>query len=913
MTSGVLPPGLQIARPLNLPAPLAEHEGLDRLKTIAQQNLLFRAYIGMGYYDSVTPPVIQRNILENPGWYTSYTPYQSEISQGRLEMLFNFQTIVCDLTALQIANASLLDEATACAEAMTMCHRIKATAGRNVFLVADDLHPQNIDVVRTRARALGIDVRVVQFQKILCDDTVIGVLVQYPATTGAVRDLTPLAAAAHESGALVVVAADLLSLTLLKPPGEHGADIAVGSAQRFGLPLGFGGPHAAFFATLDQYKRQMPGRLVGVSKDCRGRPAFRLALGTREQHIRREKATSNICTAQALPASMAAAYAIYHGPAGLRAIAQRIHQQTRGLAAAIDAAPECEIVNPSYFDTLTVRVRNASEVHRRAADQRVNLRQVDANHVGIALDETVSDDDVSALLDVLHIAKRIAEEGEPRTSSRLVGISPALCRSSSFLTAPVFHRYQSETAMLRYLRRLEARDVSLCQSMIPLGSCTMKLNATSAMFPITWPEFSRIHPFAPRSQTNGYRALLSDLGAWLAEITGFSAVSFQPNAGSQGEYTGLLVIRRYHEHRGEGNRRVCLIPASAHGTNPASAAMAGLRVVPVACDSAGNVDVDTLSAKANEYSADLAALMVTYPSTHGVFEATIRDLCRIIHEHGGQVYMDGANLNAEVGLARPADIGADVCHLNLHKTFSIPHGGGGPGAGPIAVAPHLAPFLPRHGVVGIGGPESVGAVSSAPYGSASILPISWLYIACMGADGLAAASRVAILNANYVARRLSPFYPVVYKGAGGWVAHECIVDLRQFHAVTAEDVAKRLMDYGFHAPTLSWPVAGTLMIEPTESEPKEELDRFCDAMIAIHGEIMAIESGQVDAVNNLLKNAPHTADMIAAEPWDRPYSRMEAAFPTSHQLEHKQWPATGRIDNVYGDRNPVCTCTALFP
>jgi len=736
---------------------------------------------------------------------------------------------------------------------------------------------------------------------------VFAVLVQYPATTGALHDLRPLTAAAHTVGALVVVATDLLALTLLKPPGECGADVAVGSAQRFGVPLGFGGPHAAFFATRDEFKRQMPGRLVGVSKDSRGRPAYRLALGTREQHIRREKATSNICTAQALLANLAAAYALYHGPEGLQAIAVRVSEFTEALATALQTGG-LKVINPSFFDTLTVAVPDAVETHRRAAERRLNLRPIDATHVGVSLDETVSPADLGVLCELFRIARAPADRPQ---RDGLAGIPESLRRSSAFLTAPVFNRYHSETELLRYLRRLEARDLSLCQAMIPLGSCTMKLNAASEMLPVTWPEFSQLHPFAPDSQTRGYQALFADLENWLAEITGFAAVSLQPNAGSQGEYTGLLVIRRFHESRGENHRQVCLIPTSAHGTNPASAVMAGLKVVPVACDAHGNVDLTDLRAKAAAHAPDLAAIMVTYPSTHGVFEPGIKELCGIVHEHGGQVYLDGANLNAQVGLTRPADLGADVCHLNLHKTFSIPHGGGGPGMGPIASAAHLAPFLPGHGVAGLGGPQSVGAVSATPWGSASILPITWVYIACLGAPGLTAASQVAILNANYLARRLEAHYPIVYQGPGGFVAHECIVDLRQFKSVTAEDVAKRLMDYGFHAPTLSWPVAGTLMIEPTESESKEELDRFCDALIAIHREILAVESGQVDLRNNVLKNAPHTADMIAAENWDRPYSRMQAAFPTPHQLEHKFWPAAGRIDNVYGDRNPVCTCVGM--
>ncbi|MGC8990309.1 MAG: aminomethyl-transferring glycine dehydrogenase, partial [Verrucomicrobiia bacterium] len=869
------------------------------------------SYIGAGYYGCVTPPVIQRNILENPAWYTSYTPYQSEISQGRLEMLLNFQTMVCDLTGFEISNASLLDEATACAEAMMMCHRLAAESDRRTFVVAADVHPQNLDVVETRARALDLELQVAPPAEISFNNDVFGVLLQYPSTTGEICDLAAIVAAAQSAGAFVVVATDPLALTLLKPPGEFGADIAVGNSQRFGVPLGFGGPHAAFLATRDKFKRQMPGRLVGVSRDSRGRPAFRLALGTREQHIRREKATSNICTAQALPANMAAAYAVYHGPDGLRRIATRIHTFACMLAAGLARKDGLSVVNRTWFDTLTVQVGDADAVRQRAEEKQINLRAIDPEHVGVALDETVTETDLEQLLDVFGVPEIGRKAARSIGESECGGIPAQLRRKSSFLSAPVFNRYHSETEMLRYLRRLESRDLSLCQSMIPLGSCTMKLNATSAMLPLGWDEFSQIHPFAPKSQIAGYQKLFEDLEKWVGEITGLPAVSLQPNAGSQGEYAGLLVIRKYHENRGEGHRRICLIPASAHGTNPASSAMAGLQPVHVRCDASGNIDLADLREKARGNAANLAALMVTYPSTHGVFEESIREVCQIIHDHGGQVYMDGANLNAQVGLMRPADLGADACHLNLHKTFAIPHGGGGPGAGPIAVASHLAQFLPGHIVTGGRGQNRVGAVSAAPYGSACILTIPWVYIACMGAEGLTTASLVAILNANYIAQRLAPFYPIVYKGAGGWVAHECIIDLRQFDTVTAEDVAKRLMDYGFHAPTLSWPVSGTLMIEPTESESKDELDRFCDAMISIHREIMAIETGKVDAQNNLLKNAPHTADMIASADWNRPYTRMEAAFPVKGLLDHKFWPAVGRIDNVYGDRNPVCTCAAL--
>jgi glycine dehydrogenase len=908
LADAAVPAGIRLARPLSLPAPMGEHEALARLREIAGQNRVFRSFIGQGYYDTFTPPVIQRNILENPGWYTQYTPYQSEISQGRLEGLLNFQTLVCDLTGLAIANASMLDEATACAEAMMLCHRVKEGEGRSrpVFLVAEDCHPQNVELVRTRARALGLEVRVGPWRDFEFGPDVFGVLAQYPATTGAVEDLSGLASATHAAGALLVVATDLLALTLLKPPGEFGADVAVGSAQRFGVPLGFGGPHAAFFAVRDEFKRQMPGRLVGVSRDARGRPALRLSLGTREQHIRREKATSNICTAQALLANMAMAYACYHGPAGLTAIARRVQRLTATLAAELSRAglrPD----NATFFDTLTVPVPDAAAVHAAAARAEINLRRVDARHVGVSLDEATTAEDVRRLLRVFQLGRPV----EGPLAEGPSGLPATLLRTSPFLTHPVFNRHHSETEMLRYLRRLEARDLSLAQAMIPLGSCTMKLNATAEMLPVSWPEVARIHPLAPPEQTRGYARLFADLERWLAEITGLAAVSLQPNAGSQGEYAGLLVIRRYHESRGEAHRRVCLIPASAHGTNPASAVMAGLSVVAVACDAEGNIDLADLRAKVAAHGANLAALMVTYPSTHGVFEAAIKDICRLVHDAGGQVYMDGANMNAQVGLTSPGAIGADVCHLNLHKTFCIPHGGGGPGVGPIAVAAHLAPFLPGHPLAATGGERAIGPVAGAPWGSASILPISWLYIVLMGEAGLTEATRAAILNANYLARRLDPYFPVLYKGPNGLVAHECILDLRPFKSVTAEDVAKRLMDFGFHAPTLSWPVAGTLMVEPTESEPRSELDRFCDAMIAIHGEIQAIERGAMDARNNPLKHAPHPAEVVAANEWQRPYSREQAAYPVPGLREFKFWPAVARVDNVFGDRNLVCSCAGM--
>ena len=933
LIDAAIPAGIRTANPLRLPAPLTEHEALAELRVIASKNQVFRSFIGMGYHDCFTPPVIQRSILENPAWYTPYTPYQAEISQGRLEGLLNFQTMVCDLTGLEVANASLLDEATAAAEAMMMCHRLKAAEGRNRFLVASDCHPQNIDVVRTRARALKVEVILQAPASIEFNSQVFGVLFQYPATDGGLRDYRSVVEKAHAVGALVVVATDLLALTLLSPPGEFGADIAVGSAQRFGVPLGYGGPHAAFFATRDTFKRQMPGRLVGVSKDARGRPALRLSLGTREQHIRRDKATSNICTAQALLANMAMAYAVYHGPEGLKRIATRVHFMANILALGLErlgykagsASPPLTSKQVGtgtagglagclpYFDTLRIELgtKRSSDILKLAEAQGINLRVIGANTISVALDETVGLSDLADLLQVFHgghppsfTIEELAREASP-------AVPEAFARTSQFLTQPVFNRYHSETEMLRYLRRLESRDISLCHSMIPLGSCTMKLNATCEMLPVSWPEFSRIHPFAPLKQARGYQMLFEQLEQWLSEITGFPGISLQPNSGSQGEYAGLLIIRAHHASHGQEHRNICLIPTSAHGTNPASAVMAGLKVVAVACDAKGNIDVEDLRSKAQAHQQDLAALMITYPSTHGVFEESIRTICDVVHANGGQVYMDGANLNAQVGLCRPIEMGADVCHLNLHKTFCIPHGGGGPGAGPIGVAEHLVPFLPGHPVVNLGGEDPIGAVASAPWGSASILTIPWIYIAAMGADGLTEATKAAILNANYIARRLDRYFPVLYKGHGELVAHECILDLRQFKSVTAEDVAKRLMDYGFHAPTLSWPVAGTLMVEPTESESKAELDRFCDAMIAIRSEIELVESGKMSSQDNPLKNAPHTADVAAGDRWNHPYSRAQAAYPVPWLRDFKFWPPVGRIDNVFGDRNPVCTCAGM--
>jgi glycine dehydrogenase len=913
LVDAAVPRDIRLAAPLRLPVARSESQALADLQTLAAENPPFRSFIGMGYHACVTPPVVQRNVLENPGWYTQYTPYQAEIAQGRLESLLNFQTLVADLTGLEIANASLLDEATAAAEAMHLSHAL--ARGRSIFFVSEACHPQTIDVVRTRAKPLGINVVVGDHDAFQFHDQVFGALVQYPATFGEIHDYEAFTERAHAAGALVTVAADLLSLVLLRPPGEFGADIAVGSAQRFGVPPGYGGPHAAFFATRDAFKRHVPGRIVGVSKDSRGRPALRLALQTREQHIRRDKATSNICTAQALLANVAAMYAVYHGPEGLKRIARRVHLLTAILARGLHRLG-FEVAPAAFFDTLRVRTgaRPAAQLLEAAEARRINLRPIDSHSLGISLDETVSEEDLAALFQIFNAGKAPAFTVAELASEGDVPLPAALARTSPFLAHPVFNRYHSETEMLRYLRRLESRDLSLTTSMIPLGSCTMKLNATAEMLPISWPGFSQIHPFAPVRQTAGYQTLFRQLEDWLAEITGFAAISLQPNAGSQGEYAGLLVIRAWHEANGQPQRNICLIPQSAHGTNPASAVSAGLQVVPVACDELGNINVADLKARAAQHRDHLAALMVTYPSTHGVFEETIREICRIVHDHGGQVYMDGANMNAQVGVCRPGDIGADVCHLNLHKTFCIPHGGGGPGVGPIGVASHLVPFLPGHPIVNplAGGKVAgSGAVAAAPWGSAGILPIPWVYIAAMGPDGLTAATQLAIANANYIARRLEHCFPVLFKGHAGLVAHECILDLRHFKSVTVEDVAKRLMDYGFHAPTISWPVAGTMMVEPTESESKAELDRFCDAMIRIHAEITAIESGKADKQDNLLKNAPHTADMVAADHWTHPYPREQAAYPVPSLREHKFWPYVGRIDNVFGDRNLVCSCAGM--
>ncbi len=911
LVDSTVPAAIQLRRPLRLGPEGSEHAFLREFARLAGKNRVLRSFLGLGYHGTIVPPVILRNVLENPGWYTQYTPYQAEISQGRLEGLLNFQTMVADLCGLPLAGASLLDEATAAAEALCMCHRI-LRGERDVFLVSPLVHPQTLAVVRTRAKALGIEVRVGDPARQELGRDACAVLLQYPATTGEVLDYEGLARRVHEAGALVVVAADLLSLTLLRPPGEFGADVAVGSAQRFGVPMGYGGPHAAFIATHDEHRRQLPGRIIGLSRDARGEPALRLAMQTREQHIRREKATSNICTAQVLLALMAGFYGVYHGPEGLRAIAERIRRLTAVLAAGVRAAG-WKLPDAPCFDTLAIRMAEAeaAALVRAARERGINLRPVDAHTVGVSLDETTTTDDLRQLLAACGEVSGATLELETLAAAPVAPLPPPHARRSAYLRSEVFHAHHGEHEMLRYLKRLESRDLSLTTSMIPLGSCTMKLNATAEMIPVTWPQFGELHPFAPRDQAVGYAELFARLEEALAEITGLPAVTLQPNAGSQGEYAGLLVIRAWHESRGESQRDVCLIPVSAHGTNPASAVLAGMRVVAVACLQDGDIDLADLRAKAAEHGPRLAALMVTYPSTHGVFEPSIREICEVVHRQGGQVYLDGANMNAQVGLCRPGDYGADVCHLNLHKTFCIPHGGGGPGMGPIAVAEHLAPFLPGHPLVRCGGPQAIGPVSAAPWGSPSILTISWAYIALMGAAGLRRATEVAILNANYMARRLGEHYDVLFTGQGGRVAHEFILDLRPYEksvGVTAEDVAKRLMDYGFHAPTMSFPVAGTLMIEPTESESKAELDRLCDALISIRGEIRAIAEGRLDRADNPLKNAPHPAGAVCATEWSHPYSRELAAFPTRWTREHKFWPAVARVDNGYGDRNLVCTC-----
>ena len=909
LIDAVVPAAIRSRGDMGLGPARGEEEALARLRATAARNRVFRSHIGQGYYGTLVPPVVRRNVFENPAWYTAYTPYQAEISQGRLEALLNFQTMVADLTGMDIANASMLDEATAAAEAMTLCLRSYKGASR-LFAVADDVFPQTIDVVRTRAAPLGIEVRVMPASELAgCD--AFAALVQYPGLGGELRDYAPLAQALHAKGALLVACADLLAVALYKPPGEWGADVAVGSAQRFGVPMGFGGPHAGYMATRDALKRNMPGRLIGVTVDAHGEPAYRLALQTREQHIRREKATSNICTAQVLLAVMASMYAVYHGPQGIERIARRVQRLTAILARGLERLGFAN-ETMAFFDTLLVATADRTNaIVERSRASRINFRLAGSGHLGISLDETSTRDHVEDIWRVFAGGAAGFSFGDiERTTA--TPVAPALARQTPFLTHAVFNTYHSETQMLRYLRRLADKDVALDRSMIPLGSCTMKLNATSEMLPVSWPEFAHLHPFAPADQWRGYRELIASLEERLAKATGYAAVSLQPNAGAQGEYAGLLAIRAWHASRGEGHRNVCLIPSSAHGTNPASAQMAGMRVVVVGCDDAGNVDLAELEAKAAEHARNLAAIMVTYPSTHGVFEAGIVQACEIVHRHGGQVYVDGANMNAMVGLCQPGRFGGDVSHLNLHKTFCIPHGGGGPGVGPVAVASHLARFLPGHAALDERA-CAAGPVSAAPFGSASILPISWMYIEMMGEEGLRAASEVAILNANYIARRLSPHYPVLYTGPGDLVAHECILDLRplkESSGVTAEDVAKRLIDYGFHAPTVSFPVAGTLMVEPTESESKEELDRFAEAMIAIREEIRAIETGAMDREDNPLKHAPHTAAAVTADAWPHKYSRSLAAYPVASLRRQKYWPPVGRADNVYGDRNLVCSCPA---
>ncbi|MFQ5652640.1 MAG: aminomethyl-transferring glycine dehydrogenase [bacterium] len=916
-----IPKDIRLTKPLELPEGVSEFAFVAQLQKLAKKNRLYKSYIGLGYAGCIVPAVIQRNIFENPGWYTQYTPYQAEISQGRLEALLNFQTMVMDLTGMEVANASLLDEGTAAAEAMTMLFRCRSREhiknGATTFLVSDKCLPQTIDILKTRAEPMAIELRIGDFREFDFNPGVYGALVQYPDADGEVVNYSDLIDKAHAAGALVTVAADLLSLTLLRPPGEIGADVVVGSSQRFGVPLGYGGPHAAFFATRDAFKRQMPGRIIGVSVDAQGNPAYRMALQTREQHIRREKATSNICTAQALLAIMASMYAVYHGPEGLRAIAERVHALTRVLENELTKLGYKQ-TNELYFDTLRIQLnpfsQSQADVRKAALEAGINFRYIDKKHIGITLDETTQPNDVQEILNVFGRAAGMhTQEIDFHSHADNIDLSfpEDLSRKSRFLQHPVFNAYHSETNMMRYIKRLENRDLSLTASMIPLGSCTMKLNAASEMMPVSWPEFSGLHPFVPVEQALGYQEIFKGLEAALCKITGFEAVSLQPNSGAQGEYTGLLVIRAYHKDRGHHHRNVVLIPSSAHGTNPASAVMTGMKVVIVKCDEQGNIDVEDLRSKAVEHKEHLSALMVTYPSTHGVFESRIREICSLIHDNGGQVYMDGANLNAQVGFTNPALIGADVCHLNLHKTFSIPHGGGGPGMGPIAVAKHLAPYLPSHPLVGVGGEKGIPAVSATPWGSPSILLISYAYVKMLGRDGLVDATRYAILNANYIAARLHQAFPVLYKGEKNRVAHEMIFDLRPFKAATGvevEDVAKRLMDYGFHAPTVSFPVPGTMMVEPTESESRAELDRFCDALLQIRKEIQEIADGEADSEDNVLKNAPHTAEAGMSDQWNHPYSRQKALYPLPYLRADKFWPPVGRIDNAYGDRNLVCAC-----
>ncbi len=912
LIEGIVPRSIAHSKPMDLPPPVTEAAALAELKAMAGKNKLLKSFIGQGYYGTHTPGVILRNILENPAWYTAYTPYQAEISQGRMEALVNFQTMVCDLTAMPMANASMLDEATAAAEAMTLAKRSSKSKSA-VFIVAADCHPQTIEVVQTRAAPLGIQVKVGFAPELMSQGECFGVLTQYPSSTGSIHDLRAVVQQAHAMQAVFIVAADLLALTLLTPPGEWGADIAVGSTQRFGMPMGNGGPHAAFMACRDEFKRSMPGRLIGVSVDVHGNPAYRLALQTREQHIRREKATSNICTAQVLPAVVASMFAVYHGPAGLTRIAQRVASYTAILAKGLQALGQT-LMQPSAFDTVTVQTDGATDsVAAKARQAGINLRVVSPTQLGVALDETTSREDLALLWSFF------AQPGQslPQVSDYEPGIDSlipaALRRTSAFLTHPVFNRYQCETGMLRYIRRLSDKDLALDRSMIPLGSCTMKLNATSEMIPITWPEFANVHPFAPTDQLQGYAELDVQLRAWLCQATGYAGISLQPNAGSQGEYAGLLVIRAYHQAHGQGHRNICLIPSSAHGTNPASAQMAGLTVVVTACDAQGNVDMADLKAKCEQHSDKLAAVMITYPSTHGVFETQVKELCALVHSHGGRVYVDGANMNALVGTAAPGEFGGDVSHLNLHKTFCIPHGGGGPGVGPVCVVADLVPYLPGHATAGLP-VNGVGAISAAPLGNAAVLPISWMYCRMMGADGLRHATEAAILAANYISARLRDHYPTLYASDNGHVAHECILDLRPLKdasGIGAEDVAKRLMDYGFHAPTLSFPVPGTLMVEPTESETLSELDRFINAMIAIRKEIDQVQRGFWPRDNNPLTHAPHTAASLLVADWDRPYARELGAFPLASLKEVKYWPPVGRVDNVWGDRNLFCSCIPL--
>lgn len=909
LISETVPANIRLEQPMTLAEAKSEADMLATMKQFAKQNQVKRTFIGQGYYNTFTPNVILRNVLENPGWYTAYTPYQPEISQGRLESLLNFQQMVIDLTGMEIANASLLDEATAAAEAMTLCKRAGKSKS-NVFFVADDVHPQTIEVVKTRAKFIGFEVLVGSLES-LPEQDVFGALVQYPSTTGEVRDLTDIIAKAQANKTLVTVATDLLASTLLKPAGEMGADVAIGSAQRFGVPMGYGGPHAAFMATRDKHKRTMPGRVIGVSIDAKGNQALRMAMQTREQHIRREKATSNICTAQALLANMASFYAVYHGAEGLRTIARRTHHMTAILAAGLTKGG-FELAHNSFFDTITINTgEKTQDLYTKALAADINLRVLPGK-LGISLDETTTVADVEALFAVFGVKEDVAALSTEIAGNEFAAIPEALRRTSEYLTHPVFNTYHSETQMMRYLKQLENKDFSLTHGMIPLGSCTMKLNAAAEMIPITWPEFGSIHPFAPAEQAAGYAALAKDLKEKLCEITGYDAFSLQPNSGASGEYAGLIAIQRYHESRGEGHRNVCLIPSSAHGTNPATASMVSMKVVVVKCDDEGNIDIDDLAAKIEKHKDNLSSIMITYPSTHGVYEEKVKEVCEMVHSAGGQVYLDGANMNAQVGLTSPGFIGSDVSHLNLHKTFCIPHGGGGPGMGPIGVKSHLEPFLPGHIENGVEGEDF--AVSAADFGSASILPISWAYIAMMGEAGLSNATKVAILNANYVMERLRPHYPVLYRGKNGRVAHECIIDIRPLKeetGISEEDIAKRLMDYGFHAPTMSFPVAGTLMVEPTESEDLAELNRFCDAMISIREEMTKVKNGEWPLENNPLVNAPHTQVDLSAEEWDRPYSRELGCFPSKATKSWKYWPTVNRVDNVYGDRNLICSCPSI--